>query len=116
MTRHARNTCWAISGLNRARNRTSRLLSSISSEFGHWIASLPRPRSPWASATISLSNSYRPAVRNDAQGAGDSQRALCLDPNSAAAHVLLGLFEHRYNWDWPAAEKEFRAVQRSMPS
>jgi len=34
-------------------------------------------------------------------------RALELDENKCDAHVLLGLLNWRYDWQWQTAEKEF---------
>jgi TolB-like protein len=35
-------------------------------------------------------------------------KALDLDEGLAEAHASLGYVKHRFEWDWPAAEKEFR--------
>jgi DNA-binding winged helix-turn-helix (wHTH) protein/TolB-like protein/Flp pilus assembly protein TadD len=35
-------------------------------------------------------------------------RALELDDTLAEAHTSLGYVKHRYEWDWPGAEREFR--------
>jgi tetratricopeptide (TPR) repeat protein len=37
-----------------------------------------------------------------------AQRALELDPNCAEAHAALAWITTTYDWDWSAAEKEFR--------
>ncbi|MGA8621502.1 MAG: protein kinase [Candidatus Sulfotelmatobacter sp.] len=45
-------------------------------------------------------------------------RALELDPNLASAHVLLGDVHLLFDWDWPAAEAEYRralAINPSLP-
>jgi len=41
--------------------------------------------------------------------------ALKSDPNSAAAHVALGKINLVYDWDWDAAEKEFRQAAKIAP-
>src|SRR5205814_4983046 len=39
-------------------------------------------------------------------------RALELDDGLAEAHASLGYVKHRFEWDWPGAEKEFkRAIE-----
>lgn len=37
-----------------------------------------------------------------------NRKALELDPALAGAHASLGLIAMNYDWDWPAAEREFR--------
>jgi len=43
-------------------------------------------------------------------------RAVQLDPNLASAHVKLGYVHLFYDWDWPAAEKEYRRALEINPS
>ena len=43
-------------------------------------------------------------------------RAVELDPKSAAAHEALGSLAFRYDWDWPAAEREIRRAITLNPS
>ena len=45
-----------------------------------------------------------------------AQRAVELDPSLAAAHVSLGLIASKYEWDWEAAEREFRSALDSDPN
>jgi len=45
-----------------------------------------------------------------------AQRALGLDPNSADAHIALGAIHFFADWDWPAAEKEFKRAIELSPS
>jgi tetratricopeptide (TPR) repeat protein len=45
-------------------------------------------------------------------------RAVELDPNLASGHVNLGYVHLFFDWDWPAAEKEYRkalAINPSLP-
>lgn len=42
-------------------------------------------------------------------------QALQLDPNLAGAHVLLGDVHLLFDWDWPAAEKEYRRALEINP-
>ena len=43
-------------------------------------------------------------------------QALQLDPNLASAHVLLGDVHLLFDWDWPAAEAEYRRALEINPS
>src|SRR5437588_1172941 len=43
-------------------------------------------------------------------------RAVQLDTNLASAHVKLGYVHLFYDWDWPAAEKEYRRALEINPS
>jgi TolB-like protein/DNA-binding winged helix-turn-helix (wHTH) protein/Flp pilus assembly protein TadD len=43
-------------------------------------------------------------------------KAVELDPNLASAHVKLGYVHSFYDWDWPAAEKEYRRALEINPS
>ena len=45
-----------------------------------------------------------------------AQRALALDPGLAAAHVTLGDVLLLFDWDWPAAEREYRRALEINPS
>jgi TolB-like protein/DNA-binding winged helix-turn-helix (wHTH) protein/Tfp pilus assembly protein PilF len=45
-----------------------------------------------------------------------AQRAVELDPNLASAHVHLGYVNLFYDWNWPAAEKEYRKALEINPS
>jgi TolB-like protein/DNA-binding winged helix-turn-helix (wHTH) protein/cytochrome c-type biogenesis protein CcmH/NrfG len=45
-----------------------------------------------------------------------AQRAIELDPNLANAHVKLGYVHLFFDWDWPAAEKEYRRALEINPS
>jgi TolB-like protein/Tfp pilus assembly protein PilF len=41
--------------------------------------------------------------------------ALRLDPTNARAHYVLGFLHTVYDWDWPAAEREFQRVAALAP-
>jgi len=43
-------------------------------------------------------------------------RAVELDPNLAGAHVRLGYVRLFFDWDWPAAEREYRRALEINPS
>lgn len=43
-------------------------------------------------------------------------RAVQLDPNLASAHVKLGFAHLFFDWDWPAAEMEYRRALEINPS
>jgi serine/threonine-protein kinase len=43
-------------------------------------------------------------------------RALALDPEMDSAHVTLGTVRLLFDWDWPAAEREFRRALEINPN
>ncbi len=43
-------------------------------------------------------------------------QAVALDPNLGSAHVRLGYVRLFYDWDWPAAEREYRRALEINPS
>jgi len=43
-------------------------------------------------------------------------QAVALDPNLGSAHVRLGYVRLFYDWDWPAAEREYRRAREINPS
>ena len=43
-------------------------------------------------------------------------QAVTLDPNLGSAHVRLGYVRLFYDWDWPAAEREYRRALEINPS
>jgi tetratricopeptide (TPR) repeat protein len=43
-------------------------------------------------------------------------RALELDPDLAEAHAVLGLILHTHDWNWPAAEKEYKRAIELNPN
>jgi len=43
-------------------------------------------------------------------------QAVALDPNLASAHVRLGYVRLFYDWDWPAAEQQYRRALEINPS
>jgi TolB-like protein/DNA-binding SARP family transcriptional activator/tetratricopeptide (TPR) repeat protein len=45
-----------------------------------------------------------------------SRRALELDPDLGEAHVAQGMFEFYFEWNWPAAEREFQRAVALNPS
>jgi serine/threonine-protein kinase len=44
-----------------------------------------------------------------------AQRALALDEGLGEAHVALGIIHFFYEWNWPAAEREFRRATQLNP-
>jgi serine/threonine protein kinase/tetratricopeptide (TPR) repeat protein len=45
-----------------------------------------------------------------------AQRALALDPELAAAHVTLGFVHLLFDWDWSAAERDYRRALEINPN
>jgi TolB-like protein/Flp pilus assembly protein TadD len=46
---------------------------------------------------------------------GEALEALKLDPNNVLAHHVLGKVHYVYDWDWAAAEREFKQVASLAP-
>jgi serine/threonine protein kinase/Tfp pilus assembly protein PilF len=62
-----------------------------------------------------LSNAYA-SPRDEMPRVQDyAQQAVALGDKSGAAEVLLGLFEHRFNWNWTAARQHFENALRMQP-
>jgi TolB-like protein len=53
---------------------------------------------------------YMPRARDAAQ------KALLLDPSLAEAHAVLGMVACHYDFDWPAAEREYQKALQLNPS
>ena len=49
------------------------------------------------------------------QGRRLAAAALTLDPKNARAHYVLGYIHTAYDWDWAAADREFRQVATLVP-
>lgn len=45
-----------------------------------------------------------------------AERVLSLSPKSALGHALLGIVHVRYDWDWPAADREFNDALELSPN
>jgi TolB-like protein len=56
-----------------------------------------------------------PAVA-DEPARNAAELALKLDPNHAGAHAVLGSIYLGYDWDWPAADREFTRARALAPS
>ena len=60
-------------------------------------------------------NGTRPLRAAIESGRNLAQRALRLDPASSDAHLAMGMILFGYDWNWPAAEREFRQAIRFSP-
>jgi TolB-like protein/DNA-binding winged helix-turn-helix (wHTH) protein/Flp pilus assembly protein TadD len=50
------------------------------------------------------------------QAEAAARKALELDPNSPEAHTALAFPKHHYNWEWAAAEREYKTAIALSPS
>jgi serine/threonine protein kinase/tetratricopeptide (TPR) repeat protein len=72
-------------------------------------------------ATLAETHLYRALHgRSDPRSAAEALRsaldkALAIDPDLAAAHVVAGNLRLLFDWDWPAAEMEFRRAIELAP-
>ena len=64
----------------------------------------------------SLTDFYLPPRETMPRAKDAAIRALELDETLADAHTALGWVHTAYDWDWPAAEKEFRRALELNPS
>ncbi len=58
---------------------------------------------------------YIPPGEGMEQARRNAQRALAIDPNLAEAHVSLASVVEAYDWNWPAAEAEYRSALKLNP-
>lgn len=66
-------------------------------------------------ATMIILDEGRPdEIMRQAQSA--ALRALEIDDELAEAHASLGYVKHRFEWDWPGAEREFKRAIELNPS
>lgn len=78
----------------------------------------------YAQAYAGLADTYQLFANGDRQVRAEyyakakqmAQRALELDPTLAEAHASLGLMAMNYDWDWAAAEREFKRAIKLNPN
>jgi eukaryotic-like serine/threonine-protein kinase len=68
-----------------------------------------------AEAYYMLSNLYKAPTEVIPEAKKAARKALQLDDTLGEAHAMLGLFLALYDWDWPAAEAEFRRAVELNP-
>jgi TolB-like protein/DNA-binding winged helix-turn-helix (wHTH) protein/Tfp pilus assembly protein PilF len=88
--------------------------------FQKAIALNPRFAAPYnglANAYIQLASfGYAPSRETYAQARVAAEKALEIDPDSAEAHMLLAWIEWRGEWNFAAAEKNFRRARELGPN
>jgi TolB-like protein/DNA-binding winged helix-turn-helix (wHTH) protein len=72
--------------------------AGLAQGYATWVPGMPRPRD------------MMPKAR------GFALKALSLDDTLAYAHSTLGIIELLYDWDWSAAEKEFKRTVELNPN
>ncbi|HEY3928278.1 MAG TPA: winged helix-turn-helix domain-containing protein [Candidatus Koribacter sp.] len=84
------------------------------------VAKDPKYARAWAglSAAYSLLPGYRgtPQTETIDKARGAALQALKLDPNLPEAHTAMALILQNYDWNWSAAESEFRQAIALNPS
>ncbi len=68
-----------------------------------------------ADAYYSMSNLYLPPHEAMPKSRAAAERALTLDQTLAEAHYALATVKAFYDWDWPAAEREFKRTLELNP-
>jgi TolB-like protein/lipoprotein NlpI len=68
-----------------------------------------------ADAYYSMSNLYLPPHEAMPKSRAAAERALALDQTLAEAHYALATVKAFYDWDWPAAEREFKRTLELNP-
>lgn len=108
-----------LKGLYFWNKRTGEGLEQASAYFQQAIAEDPS----YAPAYAGLANSYSlmasyglfPAAINMPKARAAAEKALELDDKLPAAHCALALILENYDWDWNAAEKEYRRAIELNP-
>jgi serine/threonine-protein kinase len=78
----------------------------------------------YASAWVGLADSYNlltpyrnlPASQSYPKSKEAALRALALDPALGEAHAALGVVRGEYDWDWAAAERDFKRALELSPN
>ena len=98
-------------GLNEFRKGTGEGLQNAIRDFQDAIAIDPRSARLYGALAEVYSESV-PYYRSPSEGMPlakqAAQKALELDPNLASAHATLGDIHLLFDWDWKAAEAEYR--------
>jgi serine/threonine-protein kinase len=68
-----------------------------------------------ADAYYSMSNLYLPPHEAMPKSRAAAERALAIDQTLAEAHYALATVKAFYDWDWPAAEREFKRTLELNP-
>ncbi len=99
--------------------RTDEAFAKAGEYFQKSIAIDPK----YAPAYSGLSDAYQFAAFNSparaelyAKAREAAKKALQLDPTLAEPHASLGLIAMNYDWDWPAADREFRRAIELNPN
>jgi len=59
---------------------------------------------------------FLPAPEAFEQARQAAEHALALEPNNVLAHAMLGVIHMVYDWDWAAAEAEFKRARELAPN
>jgi len=106
-------------GLNESRKGTGEGFQNAIRDFQDAIAIDPRSARLHAALAEAYSESV-PYYNSPAEGMPlakqAAQKALELDPNLASAHATLGDIHLLFDWDWKAAEAEYRRALEINPN
>ena len=110
------STCRASSSPTCTPRRASKRRSTTSAARSSSIPATSRPgrRSRLPTATRARAASSR-RTRRSRKAREAASQALKLDPKSARAHVALGLIHMNIDWDWAAADREFKQALEYDP-
>ncbi len=86
--------------------------------FEQAIARDPRSARSYAALAqcyLALTDFYEPPIETMAKAKRFALESVELDKSLPEGHAALGAVDFLYDWDWPAAEKEFREAIRLTP-
>ncbi len=77
---------------------------------------MPRPTVAWLSTTSTRKTGIIPPNEGVPKAKEAAKRALAIDDSDAGAHLVLAIAAHWYDWDWAAAESEFKRAIELNPN
>lgn len=103
-----------------ANDDSNRYIGEAIDQYQQAIAADPNYAAPHAGLADALVRLVTYGVLPPNQGMPQvraaSERAIALEPAHAQAHMLLGMVHNLFDWDWEAAEREYRTAIAISPA